>query len=63
MRPYEKGFTFGENVATQQRTFRHEKSKIFRATFLRRKARPIHNTLLFYLTLRSSGSWQLATDS
>ncbi len=33
-----KGFTYGENVATQQRTFRHEKSKIFRATFLRRKA-------------------------
>ena len=24
-----KGFTFGENVALQQRTFRHEKSRFF----------------------------------
>ncbi len=31
-------FAFCEIVALQQRTFRHEKSKIFRATFLRRKA-------------------------
>ena len=33
-----KGFTFGENVASQQRTFRHETDELFRATFLRRKA-------------------------
>ena len=44
---FNKGFTFGEIVASQQRTFRHEKSKIFRATFLRRKVEK-YSSFLFY---------------